>query len=184
MPEKVSALRFTQKSHEFPSLEQTCWCSLDQFSPWSQICTFHATELHPISFLTPPRLSVFSTVVDSPSLPLLFLLCLYMPHICTEFAFSTMPCRGWPQNWRKFPCGRQEQEKLVYTAPPPLPEFKVSPADHRPAARRCDLDVLQASILWAFQDRLMHCPNQTDDEIMLHSGILVERHCCLIFPTD
>ena len=73
----------------------------------------HPTQLH---------LSLFSTVVGSPVLPVHSL----------ELAISTIPCRDLQPNCKNIPCCGLEQEQLVNTAP--LPELRLLKFSLGPAA--------------------------------------------------
>ena len=88
VPEKVHAVPHTRKQLSFPWLREICRYSWDQFTLEYQVCTFYATEFRPGSFPTPTQLllSIFSTVVCSPILPVHSL----------ESAVSTIPCRVQP----------------------------------------------------------------------------------------
>ena len=73
-------------------------------------------------------LSIFSTVVGSPILPV------HSLELAVLLAFPTMPCRVLPPNCKVFQCGGQEQEQLVNTAPPQLPELRLHKFSCGPAA--------------------------------------------------
>ena len=79
--------------------------------------TFYVTEFSPGSFPFPTKLHlyIFSTVVGLPFLPV----CSLVWAVSTV----TIPCWFWQQNGKTFSYGGQEQEQLINTAPPQLPEL-------------------------------------------------------------
>ena len=71
-------------------------------------------------------------------------------------AVSTMPCRVLAPNCKFFQCGGQEQEQLVNTAPPQLPELRLHKLFLRTSGQQQSRDALRAFILWMFQDHLVN----------------------------
>ena len=127
-------------------------------------------ECRPGSFPTPTQLllSIFSTVLGSPILPVHSL----------ESAVSTIPCRVRPPNCKKFPYDGQEQEQLVNIGPPPHPELRLHNSSLRTSGQQKNRYALRTSILRMFLDHPVKPPNPT--EMMCNRGIRVENCLCSI----
>ena len=86
-----------------------------------------------------------------------------------------MPCQVRPPKCKQFPCGEQEQEQPVNTAPPTLPELRIHKFSLRTCGQQQSRDTLRTSILWMSHDHPVNCPYQTGHEMMCRSGISVEQ---------
>ena len=89
-------------------------------------------------------------------------------------ADSTISCWGLPSNCKTFPCGGQEQEQLVNTAPPQLPRLCLHKFSLLACGQQQSRDALWTSILWMLHDHPMNCLDQTGHGMMCHSGIYIK----------
>ena len=107
----------------------------------------------------------FSTVIRSSILP----------EHSPKSAVATIPCRARPLNCKNFPYDRQEQDRLVNTARPLLPDFISFPSlESRPSARvTCPSESNFPSMdVSRSPDDF---PNQTDHEMICQIWVFLER---------